>query len=102
MHDIFSQIFPPIPNLPEAVNVPRLREEILTKLYRGDEAAESYRNFCYGADLLLRQFDMVRKEQGKQFSYRTIPKISCASQTNIPCSDSFIRKLSIFVITQRS
>ena len=31
--------------------------------------------FCYGADLLLRQFDIMRGEQGKNFSYRAIQPI---------------------------
>lgn len=174
MIDIFSQIFPPIHDLPEAVNVPRLREKILEEIYQDEVTAETYRNlsneaqeaflgfcmgnrglkvtydpffqhifdpirhperldsllsailkqpvhvrkvlprerhrisedssliimdilvqvsdgslinvemqrigyefpsercFCYGADLLLRQYDMVREEQGKKFSYRAI------------------------------
>ncbi len=30
------------------------------------------RSFCYGADLLVRQYDVHREEQGKHFSYRSI------------------------------
>lgn len=30
------------------------------------------RSFCYGADLLVRQYDVVREGQGKNFSYRSI------------------------------
>lgn len=30
------------------------------------------RCFCYGADLLVRQYDLVRAEKGEQFSYRNI------------------------------
>ena len=30
------------------------------------------RCFCYGADLLVRQYDLVRAEKGDQFSYRDI------------------------------
>ena len=44
MNHIFSQIFPPIHDLPEAVNAPRLREEILEEIYQDEEAAETYRN----------------------------------------------------------
>ena len=30
------------------------------------------RCFCYAADLLVRQYDMIRKEKGKKFSYRNL------------------------------
>lgn len=30
------------------------------------------RSFCYGADLLVRQYDVVKDEQGQRFSYRSI------------------------------
>lgn len=32
----------------------------------------SERSFCYGADLLVRQYDILRTEQGNKFSYRNI------------------------------
>lgn len=32
----------------------------------------SERCFCYGADLLVRQYDLIRSEQGDKFSYRDI------------------------------
>ena len=35
----------------------------------------SERSFCYGADLLVRQYDLTRAEQGDQFSYRDIRPI---------------------------
>ncbi|MDE6640050.1 MAG: Rpn family recombination-promoting nuclease/putative transposase [Acetatifactor sp.] len=30
------------------------------------------RSFCYGADLLVRQYDVAREDQGKDFSYHSI------------------------------
>lgn len=33
------------------------------------------RCFCYGADLLVRQYDLVRKRRGKQFSYRDMKPV---------------------------
>ena len=35
----------------------------------------SERSFCYGADLLVRQYDLIRAEQGDKFSYRDIRPI---------------------------
>lgn len=32
----------------------------------------SERSFCYGADLLVRQYDLVREEMGEKFSYKNI------------------------------
>lgn len=32
----------------------------------------SERSFCYGADLLVRQYDLVREEMGEKFSYKKI------------------------------
>lgn len=32
----------------------------------------SERSFCYGADLLVRQYDLIRAEKGEAFSYRDI------------------------------
>ena len=32
----------------------------------------SERCFCYGADLLVRQYDLIRAEKGEEFSYRDI------------------------------
>jgi len=33
------------------------------------------RGFCYGADLMIRQYDMAREEQGSGFSYRSIKPV---------------------------
>ena len=33
------------------------------------------RSFCYGADLLVRQYDVAREGQGKNFSYRSIKPV---------------------------
>lgn len=33
------------------------------------------RSFCYGADLLVRQYDIAREDQGKDFSYHSIKPV---------------------------
>lgn len=33
------------------------------------------RGFCYGADLLVRQYDVAKQDQGKYFSYRSIKPV---------------------------
>ena len=48
------------------------RSLVNVEMQRIGYAFPSERCFCYGADLLLSQYDTVREEQGKKFSYRDI------------------------------